>query len=312
MKRLLFPCIVLVLLAVLVILPVSAAFSGQNGTITLELIGENQINPGDNVMLKGFSNVSPNLVISVLGPGLPAAGVSPANLSAAPGTGVPVSVRDDNSWVFTWNTSWVKDTLPYTGKYTIRAWDAEYPDVHKDLFIYITKVYMTLTVTPSTITTDDYVTISGFTKGGTKTVDINIVPYGDTSGANILKTWEAPVDDKNNYFLQAHVNLPAGTYTLTATNPADKVSVSQTLTVAQGGVVTAAATPVATGTVAAATPVPTAAHAGSLVSLPGVDLSSDWTLPVIGAIVVVLVIIGIILFLRRGPRRPRGPRSRDL
>jgi hypothetical protein len=117
----------------------AAEFLGANGTVTIEHIGENQVPLGQTVTVVGTSTVSPDLVIRIFGPNLPAEGVSPANFKGSPGEGVPVAVGNNSRWTYTWYTSWVRASIPFTAVYTIRASDAANPGIFAEVPIKIVK-----------------------------------------------------------------------------------------------------------------------------------------------------------------------------
>ncbi|MEN6609951.1 MAG: hypothetical protein ABFC24_03845 [Methanoregulaceae archaeon] len=305
MKRFLLPFVVFVALAMAVVPCVSGAFSGQNGTITIGHIGENQLTWGDSLSLSGTSNVSANLILRLMGPGLPSDGVSLLNLNDT--TGQPVSVGSDFSWTYIWRTSWTTGTIPTTGKYTIRASDVTYPDVYADFPLHFTLPAMTLNLTPTTIYTGDYSTVSGTTAVATDTVKVNVTKYGDTT---VLKMYEADVDSSKKYNLPVRFSLASGKYNVTVTNPTDGQSLTAVLTIAEGSTPTATATATSTTVetvISTATATPAVTQNVSAGQTGTLNIDSFWILPIIIIIVVIIIIAAVVLYLKKGG----GKRSRD-
>lgn len=306
MKRFLVPFVACIVLAMAAVPAVSGAFSGQDGTIAIGHIGDNQLTWGDVVSLSGTSNVSENLLLRLVGPGLPSDGVSLLNLSDT--AGQPVTVGSDSSWSYIWRTSWTTGTLPTTGKYSIRASDANYPGIYSDFIIYFTKPAMTLNLSPTTIETGEYSTVYGTTGVETDTVKINVSRYGE---ATVLKMYDADVDSANKYSLPVRFLLSSGMYNVTVTNPADGQSLTAVLTIAEGSTATTAATATVTATATqavteTATATPETGQNASA-SQAGLTIDASWVLPIIVVIIIVIVIAAVVLHLRKGGRR----RSRD-
>jgi len=115
----------LVLIAVCMV-PVSA----DNGAVTITYRGAGGYYVGDTIAFDGKNTFGNTTVVRITGPGLPAEGVPPYNLTGTPGTGNTAVVDDTHSWAFYWDISRAAgvDHL-YTAKYTLTAYDADHPDV---------------------------------------------------------------------------------------------------------------------------------------------------------------------------------------
>jgi hypothetical protein len=247
-------CALLVFLA----LPSAAAdFTGAGGTIVIEHIGESEIFPGQTITVLGSSNVSPNLIIKILGPGLPDEGVSPLNFKGTPGEGVTVPVDNNMRWSFTWYTSAVKDSFPYTARYTIRAMDALFPNIYADFGIFIQKPDMSVTITPQTIPRNEYVSIKGHVAKTTDTVKVDVVRIPELPDQPSRKTYQVGVDRASNFELGTHLDLVPGPYEIIVTNPADNSIVWTSLTITSGTAVNVSPSATATQAVNATAPATT-------------------------------------------------------
>jgi hypothetical protein len=306
MSRLIIPIVAFLLLAILIVPGASADFVGQTGTITIEHIGEDRIVVGRDIPVLGTSTVSPNLVIKILGPGLPADGVSPVDLAGTPGKGVSVTAGSDSKWSYVWRTSGVQGGVLSTARYTIRAADATYPGIYADTSVFITKPDMAITVNPSTISPMEFVTIAGHITGGSSTARVDVIPLTGTQAGTIVRTYQTGVDVNNRFETGVRMDLPPGQYEVRVTNPADGNSVSTTLTATGSGATTATPTATSTATpgsptvtMTAATPAPTApSPAGTTVAAtvpaapaPQSTLTGlqSWLLPTAGAVVLFLL-----------------------
>lgn len=305
MKKFHLPLVVFLVLVTAAVPAVSAAFVGENGTIVIEHIGENQVTWGDAISLTGTSTVSDTLSLKLMGPGLPSDGVSILNLSDSTGQLVPVG--SDSSWIYIWRTSWTTGTLPSTGKYTIRAVDAIYPDKYADFSIYFTKPEMTLNLTPTSIETGDYSTVSGKVIATTDTVKVNVTKYGD---ATVLKMYDADVDSSNNYNLPVRFILSSGKYNVTVTNPADGKSLTAVLTIANAAVTSAttSATITTTPTIIAITSTPSATITMASAEKTTTASETSWFLPIVIAVILVVIIAAAALYFRKGGKS----KDRDL
>ena len=213
----------LVLIAVCMV-PVSA----DNGAVTITYRGAGGYYVGDTIAFDGKNTFGNTTVVRITGPGLPAEGVPPYNLTGTPGTGNTAVVDDTHSWAFYWDISRAAgvDHL-YTAKYTLTAYDADHPDVTASVAVMLKKPEFSVTMTPNPATLDDYVTIIGYSEKGAENIEIDVL---DAQG-NKVHTYLAATDASGDFNYGFHVDLAPGQYTVNVGSPSMTRSTKKTLTV---------------------------------------------------------------------------------
>ena len=151
-KKIPFPAIVLLFVAMCIVVPVTAA----SGTVTITLRGSGGYNLGDSIIVDGINTAGNTTMIKVTGPGLPPEGVPPYDLSGSPGTGNTANVNADGKWTFRWDTPKDSSKLQ-TAKYTIIASDSINSEKTSKTTIILNKPQIYMTVKPSSARAGDYV-----------------------------------------------------------------------------------------------------------------------------------------------------------
>jgi hypothetical protein len=245
------------------IVPVSA----DTGAVTITYRGAGGYYVGDTIAFDGKNTLGNTTVVRITGPGLPAEGVPPYNLTGTPGTGNTAIVDDMNSWVFYWDMSRAVgvDHL-YTAKYTLTAYDANHPDITASVPVMLKKPEFYVAMTPNPAKLDDYVTIVGYSEKGAANIEIDVI---DSQG-NKVHTYLAATDASGDFNYGFHVDLPPGDYTVSIGSPAMAKSITRTLTVNAtpgNAEVAATVTPAATPATTAGTLVISSKPAGAAVYL---------------------------------------------
>jgi len=202
--------------------------SADTGAVTITYRGAGGYYVGDTIFFDGKNTLGNMTVIRITGPGLPAEGVPPYNLTGTPGTGNTAVVDDTNSWAFYWDMSRAVgvDDL-YTTRYTVTAYDANHPDITASTSVMLKKPEFYASMTPNPATLDDYVTIVGHCEKGAENIEINVL---DAQG-NKVHTYLAATDASGDFNYGFHVDLSPGQYTVTVGSPSMSQSITKTLTV---------------------------------------------------------------------------------
>ena len=213
----------LVLIGVCMV-PVSA----DTGAVTITYRGAGGYYVGDSVAFDGKNTLGNTTMIRITGPGLPAEGVPPYDLTGTPGTGTAVTVDDTHSWSFYWDMSRVVgvDHI-YTSKYTFTAYDADHPNITTSIDITLKKPEFYVSMTPNPATPDDYVMLTGYNEKGADNLEIDVL---DSQG-NKVDTYFASTYAGGGFNFGFHVDMPPGQYTITIGSPSMTRSITQTLTV---------------------------------------------------------------------------------
>jgi PEGA domain. len=238
----------LILIAVCIV-PVSA----DTGAVTITYRGAGGYYVGDTIAFDGKNTLGNATVVRITGPGLPAEGVPPYNLTGTPGTGNTAIVDDMNSWAFYWDISRsVGVDHLYTAKYTLTAYDANHPDVTASVPIMLKKPEFYVAMTPNPAKLDDYVTLVGYSEKGAANIEINVLD----AQQNKVHTYLAATDASGDFNYGFHVDMAPGDYTVNIGSPSMAKSITKTLTVNAtpgNAAVVATVTPAATPTDAAGT-----------------------------------------------------------
>jgi hypothetical protein len=219
-----FPGVLLLIILLLCIVPAYA----DNGVIAITYRGAGGYYVGDSVAFDGKNTIGNTTVIKITGPGLPAEGVPPYNLTDVPGTGNTAVTDASGTWAFYWDSSrTVGIENLYTARYTLTAYDLSHPEINTSVSIMLKKPEFYATISPNPASSDDYVQIVGDAENGASSLEINVL---DSSG-NKVHTYSAPVSAGGFFNYGFHVDMPPGQYTITITSPSMLQSLTKTLTI---------------------------------------------------------------------------------
>lgn len=241
-----FPAVLLLIVLSLCIVPAYA----DNGTISVTYRGAGGYYIGNSVAFDGKDTVGNMTVIKITGPGLPAEGVPPYNLSDVPGTGNTAEVDASGTWAFYWDSSRTVgiDKL-YTARYTFTAFDQSHPEISTSTSVMLKKPEFYVAMTPNPASSDEYVQLVGEAENGASSIEINVL---DSSG-NKVHTFNSPVSSGGYFNYGFHVDMPPGEYTVTISSPSMLHSLTKTLTISATN--TNATAPETVGTLPVATAV---------------------------------------------------------
>lgn len=188
--------------------------------------------PGDEIELRGTNTASGEIYLFLTGPGLDVKGVSLTNLQTpAYQNDQPLTVSDDDSWEYTWNTAGLGLTA---GKYTIYATskltngispEGESPAVGLAEAKYATTTINfigdrdggVLTATPSvdTVARGDSFCIRGSTTTQTDTLKLYIF------GPNVFQPYTVSVKEDGSYeqVIEADITWPSSQYYVVIEHP---------------------------------------------------------------------------------------------
>lgn len=215
---------ILAILSLCLIVPVNA----DSGTISIAYRGSGGSYIGDSVIFDGRNTLGNTTVIRLTGPGLPAEGVPPYDITGTPGAGNTALVNDNGIWFFVWDTGRVVGGEKLqTARYTLTAFDKDHPEKTVTTSIMLKKPDFSITATPNPSQKGEYVQLTGNAEKGISYVVIEIL---DPSGT-VLHTFMAPVSASGYFQYGFHVDMQPDTYTLKISNPAMKKGMSQSLTV---------------------------------------------------------------------------------
>jgi hypothetical protein len=235
-----FPAVLLLIVLSLCIVPVYA----ENGVISITYRGAGGYYIGDSIAFDGKNTIGNTTALKITGPGLPAEGVPPYNLTDVPGTGNTVVTDAAGTWAFYWDSSRAVglDHL-YTARYTFTVYDVSHPELSASTSVMLKKPEFYVTMTPNPASSDEYVQLVGESEKGANSVEINVL---DTSG-NKVHSFTSPVSSGGYFNYGFHVDMPPGIYTVTISSPSMLHTLTKTLTVsATNGDVTPVGTASAT------------------------------------------------------------------
>ena len=238
-----FPAVLLLIVLSLCMIPVYAG----DGIISITYRGAGGYYVGDSIAFDGKNTLGNMTVIKITGPGLPAEGVPPYNLTDVPGTGNTAETGPSGSWAFYWDSSRaIGINNLYTTRYTFTAFDQSHPEITTSTSVMLKKPEFYVSMTPNPASLDEYVQIVGEAENGASSIVINVV---DASG-NKVHTFTSPLSDNGFFNYGFHVDMPPGQYTVTISSPSMLNSLTKTLTVSATKVtgttsVTARTTPIA-------------------------------------------------------------------
>jgi hypothetical protein len=219
-----FPAVLLLIILSLCIVPAYA----DNGGISITYRGAGGYYVGDSIAFDGKNTIGNTTVIRITGPGLPAAGVPPYNLTDIPGTGNTAVTDASGTWAFYWDTSrTIGIENLYTAQYTLTAYDLSHPEITTSVSIMLKKPEFYVTMSPNPARIDDYIQIAGDAENGASSLEINVL---DSSG-NKVHTFTSPVSAGGFFNYGFHVDMPPGQYTVTITSPSMLQSLTKTLTI---------------------------------------------------------------------------------
>ncbi|MGB8220275.1 MAG: PEGA domain-containing protein [Methanoregula sp.] len=200
----------------------------DNGGISITYRGAGGYYVGDSIAFDGKNTIGNTTVIRITGPGLPAAGVPPYNLTDIPGTGNTAVTDASGTWAFYWDTSrTIGIENLYTAQYTLTAYDLSHPEITTSVSIMLKKPEFYVTMSPNPARIDDYIQIAGDAENGASSLEINVL---DSSG-NKVHTFTSPVSAGGFFNYGFHVDMPPGQYTVTITSPSMLQSLTKTLTI---------------------------------------------------------------------------------
>jgi len=267
------------------------------GQVTIGYQGSGYYYVGDTVVFNGKNTIGNTTLIKVTGPGLPANGVPPYDLSGTAGSGNTAKFVQGTTWSFIWDTSQVDPAKLGSGRYTLTVWDVSNPDVSSTAAVILKQPAFYMTADQTTAVPGDYININGMAETGVSYVKINVT---DTSG-RVVHTFMSPVSATGTFSYGFHVDMDPGTYLVTGRNPSMSRILSLTLTVnpTSGTTMTVATTspenPVTTqATAVSATSAGTPVESSTIIT-PGVTKSGTGpAVPLLAvSLLVILVVVGI-------------------
>ncbi|MFA5236967.1 MAG: PEGA domain-containing protein [Methanoregula sp.] len=219
-----YPAVFLLIILSLCIVPAYA----ENGIVSITYRGAGGYYIGNSVAFDGKNTVGNMTVIKITGPGLPAEGVPPYNLTDVAGTGNTAEVDASGTWAFYWDSSRTEgiDKL-YTARYTFTAFDQSHPEISTSTSIMLKKPEFYVSMTPNPAVSDNYVQLVGEAENGASSIEINVL---DASG-NKVHMFNSPVSSGGYFNYGFHVDMPPGQYTVTISSPSMLHSLTKTLTV---------------------------------------------------------------------------------
>ena len=237
------------LLAIILILCIGPA---QAGTVSIAYRGNGGYYVGDSVIFDGKNTVGNNTVITITGPGLPAAGVPPYNLTGEAGTGNTVVTDSSGTWSYEWDSSRAEGAAGLNpGRFTFTVYDNSDPQINSSISVYMRQPEFYATLSPNPAVLNDYVQVIGAVESPADTIGINVI---DASG-NTVHTFTSPVSAGGYFQYGFHIDMQPGTYTLTVSSPSLSTSLTKTLTIVASNANLTTVSPVTTmtGAVPAAT-----------------------------------------------------------
>ncbi len=214
----------LLIILTVCIMPVQA----QTGSVSIAYRGNGGYNVGDSVIFDGRNTVGNMTVITVTGPGLPAAGVPPYNLTGTAGTGNIVVTDSSGTWSYVWDSSRaVGADILYTAGYRFTVYDLSNPQIKATASIFLRQPEFYATITPNPAVLNDYIQVTGKVESAADTIEIDVM---DASG-NKVHTFASPVSAGGYFQYGFHVVMPPGVYTVSISSPSLSNSLTETLTI---------------------------------------------------------------------------------
>ncbi|MEN6397304.1 MAG: PEGA domain-containing protein [Methanoregula sp.] len=200
----------------------------DNGIVSITFRGDAGYNIGDTISFDGWNTAGNVTVIKITGPGLPAEGLPPYNLTDVAGTGNTVETDASGRWAFYWDTTRAIgiDNL-YNARYTITASDRDHPGINASTIISLQKSQFYVTMTPNPAIRNNYVQLAGVAQKGVNSIEIMVK---DSQG-NKMHTFTSPVTSSGYFNYGFHVDMPPGQYTVTISSPSLSNHLTKTLTV---------------------------------------------------------------------------------
>lgn len=216
--------LVLVIACALCMQPVLAA----DKAMTIAYWGNGGYYIGDTIIFDGYSPAGNATAIKLTGPGLPAGGVPIYDLDGAEGTGNPVIVKEDGTWRLVWYTGSIKSVdKMQTARYHITVFDVNNPSVSSSTSFMMKKPDFSVTASPDTLETGEYIQLLGTAEQGTS--DIHIV-ISDEVG-KVYHTYDTSASASGYFTYAFHVDMKPGTYYITISSPSVKNTYRTTITV---------------------------------------------------------------------------------
>ena len=242
------------LLAVILLLCIVPA---QAGTVSIAYRGNGGYYIGDSVIFDGKNTVGNTTVITITGPGLPAAGVPPYNLTGDAGTGNTVVTDPSGTWSYTWDSSRAQGAANIdTARYTFTVYDNSNSLINSTVSVFLKQPEFYASLSPNPAVLNDYVQIIGKVESPADTIGIDVI---DASG-NKVHTFTSPVSAGGYFQYGFHVDLPPGAYTVSISSPSLSASLTKSLTIVNSNanltpVTSVTTVPVTTLAVTSGTPV---------------------------------------------------------
>ncbi|HVP95988.1 MAG TPA: PEGA domain-containing protein [Methanoregula sp.] len=172
--------------------------------------------------------VGNSTVITVTGPGLPAAGVPPYNLTDVAGTGNTVVTDSSGDWSFYWDSSRATGAGNLdNARYTFTVFDQSNPQINASASIFVRQPEFYATISPNPSVFNNYVQVTGRVDSPADTIEIDVL---DAAG-NKVHTFTSPVSTGGYFQYGFHVDMQPGTYAVTVSSPSLSNSLTETLTV---------------------------------------------------------------------------------
>ncbi|MEN6443540.1 MAG: PEGA domain-containing protein [Methanoregula sp.] len=184
---------------------------------------------GDTVVFDGINTLGNTTIIKINGPGLPAEGVPPYDITGTPGSGNTIASGIGGAWGFSWDTFRVVggDQLQ-TARYTFTVMDEQHPDKTATTSVMLKRPEFYVVISPDPSVTGEYITLTGEVERGANYVRIDVTNADGKS----LHTFMAPVSGDGYFQYGFHNNMEPGHYNLQISNPLLKTKIVRVLTVA--------------------------------------------------------------------------------
>ncbi|ABS55715.1 PEGA domain protein [Methanoregula boonei 6A8] len=226
------------LLAIILLLCIGPA---QAGTVSITYRGSGGYYVGDSVILDGMNTVGNTTVITITGPGLPAAGVPPYNLTGDAGTGNTAVTDPSGTWSYDWDSSRALGASSLNpGRYTFTVYDNSNSQINSSVSVFLKQPEFYASISPNPAVLNDYVQVTGKVESAADTIGIDVI---DASG-NKVHTFSSPVSNGGYFQYGFHVDMPPGVYTVYISSPSLSNSLTSTLTVVESNANLTAVAPV--------------------------------------------------------------------
>ncbi len=206
------PALMLLIAAVWIIQPVLA----DEGSVSIAYRGSGGAYIGDTVIFDGRNTVGNVTLLTITGPGLPAAGVPVLDLNGAPGSGNTVQSDPDGTWKFVWYMSLTKGIEKLqTARYSITASALGAPGKSSVTSVMMKRPDFYVTVSPDTVETGEYIQLIGTVEHNTNDAQIQIT---DGEG-KVFHTYDVTISSLGYFNYGLHIDMPPGDYVVTLTSP---------------------------------------------------------------------------------------------